>query len=327
MDLLPRNHITPETAGPYAGLLASSFMAGRTLSSYPWGRLADVYGRKCVLLSSLTLSAVFSLLFGMSQSFRAAMLWRFLLGLSNGIVGTVKTVVSEFAASAQAQPPEDITTGTTPTGGRGRGEGGGLETRMMGLVVGMRAWGFLISPAIGGWLAEPIRQYPGLFQKINDNHNDSDSDVDSNSTGVVVACLTRYPFVLPNLVGAVLCLGTALVVGCCIHETLPREQLRSIRCIPNDLVAYFGFKLSDLVGCCRRRRTEEQALMMPPSDNHGDSETVINYTCLIDRERNSKETTSSSSSNNASTSSSGRMSPRPDVSMIPRVGVPEQTWV
>jgi MFS family permease len=55
--------------------------------------------------------------------------------LTNGLVGTIKTIVTELA------PSEEI------------------EEKMMGMVVGMRAWGFLISPAVGGWLAEPIKEY------------------------------------------------------------------------------------------------------------------------------------------------------------------------
>ena len=102
VHLLPG--VTTETAGTYSGVLASSFMAGRTLSAYPWGRLADRYGRNFVMISSLTLSALLSLLFGMSRSFTAALFYRFMLGLTNGLVGTVKTVVSEIA------PSEDVET-------------------------------------------------------------------------------------------------------------------------------------------------------------------------------------------------------------------------
>jgi MFS family permease len=192
MLLLP--HLTPETVGPYAGLIASSFMFGRSFSAYPWGWLADTVGRKSVLLASLLLSALLSLLFGLADNFAVAIILRFLLGLSNGIVGTVKTVVSELTASDSA-----------------------MERRMMGMVVGMRAWGFLISPAVGGWLAEPIRQYPHLFTEDT-----------INST--IYRVLAKYPFLLPNLFGSMLCLATALAVYYCIPETLPEDQLSSTTC-------------------------------------------------------------------------------------------------
>jgi len=38
--------LTKSSAGYYAGLVASSFMFGRTISSYQWGKWSDVYGRR-----------------------------------------------------------------------------------------------------------------------------------------------------------------------------------------------------------------------------------------------------------------------------------------
>ena len=73
IDLLP-NRANEENAGTYAGLLASSFMIGRALSSYAWGKWADVYGRQLILVVSLALSAIFSILFGMSQTFLGAII-------------------------------------------------------------------------------------------------------------------------------------------------------------------------------------------------------------------------------------------------------------
>ena len=74
--------VNEENAGYYAGLISSSFMAGRALTSYHWGKAADVYGRVTVLMSSLVLSLVFTLLFGLSGSFTLALIWRFLLYVS-----------------------------------------------------------------------------------------------------------------------------------------------------------------------------------------------------------------------------------------------------
>ena len=89
--------LNEETAGSYAGLLASSFMVGRTLTSYGWGIVADTYGRRFVLFASLGWSCLLSLLFGCSTSFYMALFWRFLLGVGNGILGTTKTSISELA--------------------------------------------------------------------------------------------------------------------------------------------------------------------------------------------------------------------------------------
>merc|ERR1712157_64504 len=126
-----------EDAGSYAGFLASSFMVGRMLCSYHWGKIADKYGRKIVLCASLGLSAIFSLWFGLTKSFHSALLIRFLLGLSNGILFTTKTLVVEAANGNEE-----------------------LEKKSMGIVMGMWGWGFLICPALSGALAEPVEQYP-----------------------------------------------------------------------------------------------------------------------------------------------------------------------
>ena len=77
IDLI--SFVNEENAGSYAGMLASSFMLGRALTSYGWGKVADVYGRSFVVFSSLFLSMVFSLLFGLSPNFSLALAWRFFL--------------------------------------------------------------------------------------------------------------------------------------------------------------------------------------------------------------------------------------------------------
>ena len=88
--------LTEETAGSYAGLIASSFMLGRVLSSLEWGKAADKYGRVFVIEASLLLSAMFSLLFGLAPTFALALATRFLLGLCNGLIGPIKTISVTF---------------------------------------------------------------------------------------------------------------------------------------------------------------------------------------------------------------------------------------
>lgn len=89
--------VTEETAGPYAGMIASSFMVGRALSSYPWGKLADRYGRRFVLIVSLINAAIFSFAFGLSTSLPLAMLFRFLMGFGNGTMLVARTSITELA--------------------------------------------------------------------------------------------------------------------------------------------------------------------------------------------------------------------------------------
>jgi MFS family permease len=202
IDLI--DSVNEENAGSYAGFIASAFMIGRATTSFGWGKAADTYGRTSVLYASLGLSCFFSILFGLSPSFPAALAFRFCLGLVNGIIGTIKTVVSELADGDER-----------------------LEARGMNIVMGMWGWGFLISPAIAGALAEPIRQYP---------------DVEWLQNGMLGDILSKYPFLLPNLLGAVLCLVSLVTVSLFVRETLPAEKRRSIR---SSFIVTVGQK------CCR----------------------------------------------------------------------------
>mmetsp|Transcript_57798 Transcript_57798/g.172521 ORF Transcript_57798/g.172521 Transcript_57798/m.172521 type:complete len:547 (-) Transcript_57798:118-1758(-) len=192
-----------ESAGSYAGLIASSFMLGRTFSSYLWGIYADRYGRRNALILSLILSGFFSLLFGVSQNFWSAMVTRFFLGFSNGIQGTAKTLVTELAYGDEK-----------------------LETRGTGLVIGMRSYGFLLSPAIGGVLADPLRQYPA-----------------SSAVKSFAPLLSKFPFILPNLVGALMCMVAIFFVTSLVEETLPEDRRRDSKFVFIDLWCYISKKM------------------------------------------------------------------------------------
>ena len=93
--LLPS--LTPSSSGYYAGYISSSFMLGRSLSSYVWGKLSDIYGRKACLKICMLASAALSLAFGMSRTFAFALATRFILGLVNNIPTVTKCLVSELS--------------------------------------------------------------------------------------------------------------------------------------------------------------------------------------------------------------------------------------
>lgn len=190
---------TSETVGAYAGLLAASFMLGRSLSAVLWGQLADTYGRLPVLYLSLSFSCVLSLCFGLSTNFAQALVCRCLLGLVNGLVATAKTCVSELAAEDKQ-----------------------LEMRTMNLVLSTWAGSLMFAPAIGGALSEPVRQYPGWIWLQQQEE--------------LCAFLNHFPFVLPNAVGALLCLLSILCVRMFAIETLPQHKIRHVMNLPNDAV-------------------------------------------------------------------------------------------
>ena len=86
---------------------------------------------------------------------------------------------------------------------------------------GMRSWGFLISPAIGGFLADPLKQYPK-----------------SSLVHTFESFLSTYPFSLPNIFGSLLCLGSMFATIMYVEETLPADKLRSMRHVPQDIQKY-----------------------------------------------------------------------------------------
>jgi Major Facilitator Superfamily len=209
IQLSPSGQINVDNAGFYAGLLASSFMVGRALSSYGWGKAADMYGRITCLSISLFLSSLFSLGFGLSTTFVGALQWRFWLGVVNGVLPISKTTVSELAYGNSV-----------------------LETRGMGLVMGMWGWGFLISPAMSGISAEPIKQYPNVMWLQSDH----------NQWYYII--LAKFPFLLPNLIGALLGFLSLLAVNLYVPETLPKQHTKALKEIPHRLWKSFQRALS-----------------------------------------------------------------------------------
>ena len=81
-----------------------------------------------------------------------------------------------------------------------------------------------MSPAISGYLSDPVKQYP-------------DSPLLEGELG---SLLSSYPFLLPNIVGCILCLFSFFAVHYNVEETLPLENRRcfweSIRlcCCPRE---------------------------------------------------------------------------------------------
>ncbi|XP_050408117.1 uncharacterized protein LOC126823364 [Patella vulgata] len=127
-----------EEKGYYVGLIASSVFAGRIIGSYIWGYLSDVRGRRIVLLVCIFCNGSCCLAFGFSTNLALAIVFRFLAGLLNGIVGTAKAVLYEISDDTN---------------------------QAIGMSTISLAWGsgLILGPTLGGWLASPAKKYPNLF--------------------------------------------------------------------------------------------------------------------------------------------------------------------
>lgn len=128
-----------DTAGYFAGYILAAMMVGRVFSGIPWGLAADKWGRVICLTVSMLDVTVFGLLFGLSQNFWQAVLFRFFLGVGNGYMGIAKASITEVCATKEHQ------------------------LRAFGTLNGVFGLGLVVGPAVGGLLARPCVLYPETF--------------------------------------------------------------------------------------------------------------------------------------------------------------------
>ena len=154
------------------------------------------------------------------------------------IIGPIKTYVSEIADGDEA-----------------------LETRTLALILGMWGYGFLLNPAISGYLSDPVKQYPN-----------------SKVVETFAGTLRSFPFLLPNLTGFLFCLIAYVLVDNFVDETLPPEKCQDFQwnslfpcCLQNHLlrsVSSWGmFKHAHF--------TKAQMLKDDTIENNQESETPL----------------------------------------------------
>ncbi|KAF2485499.1 major facilitator superfamily domain-containing protein [Neohortaea acidophila] len=175
-----------ETVARQAGMLAAAFTGAQFTTAMFWGRMADWerMGRKRVLLVGLIGVAIGSLGFGFSQTFLQAVVWRCVGGLLNGNIGVMRTMISEIIREKKYQ------------------------SRAFLLLPMTFNAGVIVGPLMGGLLADPVGNYPGLF---------GPGSALGGEDGVY--WLTRWPYALPNVVNACFLLVSALALVLGLQET------------------------------------------------------------------------------------------------------------
>ena len=121
-------------AGFYSGFLAAAYPLGSFFGSLLWGAAADRFGRRPALLASLSLTIFWMLLFGFSRAFWWAVLVRFVWGLSSGIVGIGKTLLSESTTDKSAARTFSL---LGVVGGLGRVTGPATGGLLVGFIPGL----------------------------------------------------------------------------------------------------------------------------------------------------------------------------------------------
>ncbi|XP_065841362.1 uncharacterized protein [Oscarella lobularis] len=239
--------IQEEDTGYYVGLVVSMYFFGRFLACYFWGILADKKGRRLTIILSGSGVSIFTIAFGFTNT-QTGLVWaiafRMLAGASNGIIGSCKAAIADVSDNSN---------------------------QAKGMTFTSAAWtlGLIAGPAIGGLLAEPVRQYPGVFPK---------------------GFLETFPYFLPCAVSSGLNFIGIAIVFFWLPETLKKRNKRDDEDEDDDeegVVLYRPQEEEDGDGLVSIRKTEEVELQQENSINDFESESMLAFSELKKRKRRS----------------------------------------
>ncbi|KAM3461948.1 hypothetical protein NHJ6243_004560 [Beauveria neobassiana] len=185
--MVQRNgHLPPSDVGFYSGLIESLFSLTQTAVLIIWGRLADRLGRKRVLVWSLAGMAVGPALFGLATTLPQMIVFRCLAGVFSGSALIIRTMMFDHC---------------TPR----------TQARAFSWFAFAGNVGILLGPIIGGALADPVAQYPGLFG------------------GGGWAFLKRYPYAAPGFAVSAIAVTAVLTSVLFLEETLDYKDAQKTR--------------------------------------------------------------------------------------------------
>ncbi|KAG9318274.1 major facilitator superfamily domain-containing protein [Chiua virens] len=129
-------HLTddPSRVGFYSGLVESVFALAQLSSIYHWARLSDVIGRRPIVLVGVLVTAITTMVFGLSKSLTTILIARCIGGLSSGNIAVIHSVFGEMTDSSNQATALPI----------------------FGL---MYPLGAIIGPLIGGSFSHPADKY------------------------------------------------------------------------------------------------------------------------------------------------------------------------
>ncbi|KGQ12006.1 putative membrane protein [Beauveria bassiana D1-5] len=141
-DMIRDFGVAENDIATWAGLTAAAFSLAQSVTAVPWGRAADRYGRKPVLIAGLLSTMTCFIIWGLSTSLPMAITVRAIQGGGNGNVGIIRTMVAEMVPERELQP------------------------RAFSIMPLVWSLGSVVGPAFGGFFAKPSEQYPSLFGGI-----------------------------------------------------------------------------------------------------------------------------------------------------------------
>lgn len=131
--------VSKNEVGKWVGIASAVTACCQGSTAVLWGMASDHVGRKPIILLGLTCTMVFSVLFGFSQTLPLLLLARALIGLMNGNMGILRTMVAELVPEKELQP------------------------RAFSFLPLVWTIGCALGPAFGGSLAHPAEKHPGIF--------------------------------------------------------------------------------------------------------------------------------------------------------------------
>ena len=162
--------------GFYSGLIESLFSLTQMAVMLGWARAADRFGRKPVLVVSLAGMSVCTAGFGFATTIGQMVALRCLAGVFAGSIVTIRTMISEHSNAK-------------------------TQARAFSWFAFSGNVGMFLGPLLGGALADPARQYGGVFGKDR-FFGDFPYALPTMVTGIVgaTAVLTSATFVEETLV-------------------------------------------------------------------------------------------------------------------------------
>jgi MFS family permease len=163
----------------YAGLVTSAFAFAECLSGPFWGRLSDKYGRKPILLTGIAGTGLSMLIFGFASNLPTVLFARSLGGILNGNIGVIQTTVAEVVTVEAHQ------------------------AKAYAIMPFVWCLGSIIGSAMGGALADPVKNYPSMFKR-----------------GTI---FESYPYLLTNLICTAV-VAFSLIVGLLFLEETHQDK-------------------------------------------------------------------------------------------------------
>ncbi|KAJ3498122.1 hypothetical protein NLG97_g1368 [Lecanicillium saksenae] len=179
-QMVQRNgNLAESDVGFYSGLIESLFSVVQVFVFILWGRLADSIGRKPVMIITLTGMIVGTMAYTMATTIPQMILFRCLAGVFSGSRLVMRTMLFEHCT------PEN-------------------EARAYSWFGFANNIGTTLGPLLGGILADPVAQYPGLFKDV--------------------AFFERFPYALVGIALAVVGIVGIVATSLFLEETLKVDK-------------------------------------------------------------------------------------------------------